>query len=216
VPQRTRSNPRKGAVPLRGTVLRVGVIAWMVLVAAGISISEEPLFGRLGRMARNGLAAVTFRPGMALFKNSVGDDKLEAHCTSVSGVPETGATVSLYAPECPRRHFLWRTDPEDQLMQRIALNTRTVELRAEQPPLTARTPRGARRFAALADFYCHADPEANYASVEIRHHRLVRNIRTGEFIDQPHVVCRFDCRARDVAAPRCALEARSTEDADAR
>lgn len=186
------------------------MVAWMLLLMAGISLSGDPLLGSFGATARDTLARLTVRPGMALFKNSVGEDKVEAHCTSVTAVTADGRRDSLYAPECPRSHFLWRTDPQDQLMQRIAQNTLTRDLRGEPVVLTAESAFHARRFAALADYYCHsrsdADAHSDYAKVEIRHHRLTRNIQTGEMVDRPHVLCRFACRANEVRAPRCELE----------
>lgn len=193
-------------------VFRTAVLAWVVLLVAGLSLSGQPILGSVGWVARNVLKAVSVRSGQAVFKNSVDERKIVAHCVYVWGIDEQGESHQLYWPDCPREGTQFGTDYVDVAIQRIVRWIPVGDLRNDRRYVSRATPTKVRRLAALGDYFCHSPLASDVPMVEvlIAQQRITRNITDGQITSRPPYVCSFDCRPDrpKLVAPRCDLGSR--------
>jgi hypothetical protein len=190
-------------------VLRAAVLAWAALLVLGAwPWRGTPLLGALSTLAWDALERLTVRPGMAIFRNSVGDEKFHALCQRVEAIRADGRREILYQPTCPPVGFKAGVEPFEVVMLRIARATPRARL-LESDPDDARRLRylEVRRYAAVGDYFCHSSLAGggDYDEVTLAEQLLTVSYRDGRRIASKVTVCSWRCGQQPVPVPHCRL-----------
>lgn len=176
-------------------LLRVAVLVYLALLILAVwPFPAVPVLGSLQPVLWHGFERVGLYPGQAVFKNSIYDAKLVAHCHVIEGEAGDGTKRIVWRPECPPVGLQFRADYGDVVLQRLT-RAAPVEKLMRMDPLARHQPLSVRRFAAIGDFFCHSPlvEGTPFASVTIRQRRTLRSYATGAFKVRPQLVCRMEC-----------------------
>lgn len=190
-------------------VLRAAVVAWATLLVLGAwPWRGTPLLGSLSALAWSALEHLTVRPGMAIFRNAVADEKFHALCQRVEGVRPDGERDVLYRPTCPPVGFKWGVDPFEVVMVRLARATPRKRLLDDVPDDAGRLRHlEVRRYAAIGDYFCRSSlaGRGDYDEVTLAEQVLGVSYRDGHRIASAVTVCSWRCAQEPVPIPHCRL-----------